>query len=226
MTDAPTSDSITVIRLDDGRANALSPEVIADIDRQLDDAQARGNAVVICGREGYLSAGFDLKVMRSDPASRAALMAAGRALLVRLFVLDLPVVVACTGHAIAAGAGLLTSADWRVGARGPFRLGFTEVAIGFALSEATLEMVRYRMPPTAFESVVRGDTFEPEQAVAAGLLDELAEPDRVEAAAMEVAARLAALSREAYVTAKQRARRPAVEAVRRAIEAEAEAAAG
>jgi enoyl-CoA hydratase len=217
------TDSVTVVRLDDGRANAISPEVVAEIDRQLDDAQARGTAVLICGREGYLSAGFDLKVMKSSPETRAALMAAGRALLVRLFELDLPVVVACTGHAIAAGAGLLTSADWRVGARGPFRLGFTEVAIGFALSEATLEMVRYRMPPTAFESVVRGDTFGPEAAVAAGLLDELAEPGQVEAIAMEAAARLAALSREAYVTAKQRARRPAIEAVHRAIAAEAAA---
>ena len=158
--------------------------------------------------------------MRSDPDSRATLMAGGRALLVRLFEIDLPVVVACTGHTIS-GAGLLTSADWRVGARGPFRLGFTEVAIGFALSAATLEMVRYRMAPNVFESVVRGDTFEPEPAMAAGLLDELAEPDQVEAVAMEAAIRLAALSREAYVTAKQRARRPAIEAVRQAIAAEA-----
>jgi enoyl-CoA hydratase len=220
VTVVPPDDNVAVIRLDDGRANAISPDVVAEIDRQLDEALVHSGAVLICGREGYLSAGFDLKVMQSSPENRAALMASGRALLVRLFELELPVVVACTGHAIAAGAGLLTSADWRVGARGPFRLGFTEVAIGFALSEATLEMVRYRMSPTAFESTVRGDTFEPEAAVAAGLLDELADPDQVEAVAMEAATRLAALSRDAYVTAKQRARRPAIEALRRSIAAE------
>ena len=211
--DVQVRDGLAVIRVDDGRVNALTPDLVRAIDRVLDEALG----VLICGRPGFLSAGFDLHVMRGDPARRGELVTAGRALLLRLFDHRGPVVIACTGHAIAAGAGLLVAADWRVGAHGPFRLGFNEVAIGHSLTAATLEMIRYRMLPTAFESVVRGETFDPEQALTAGLLDELAEPDEVAAVAEEAARRMAALDPEAYATVKRRARQPALDAARRAV---------
>jgi enoyl-CoA hydratase len=214
---AEARDGVHVIRIDDGKVNALSPALVQDVHGALDEATDAGHAVLLCGRPGFLSAGFDLKVMRGDPDERAQLVAEGRRLLLRLFAHERPVVVACTGNAIAAGAGLLMAADWRVGALGEFKLGFNEVAIGHVLSAATIELARYRMTSAGLEGVVRGDLCDPEQAVAVGLLDQLAEPAEVEAVAQAEAARLAALAPEVYGTVKGHARRPAQEAIDRVI---------
>ena len=208
-------DEVAVIRIDNGKVNALSPAVVEGIDQSLTEAAATARSVLLCGRPGDLSAGFDLKVMQGE--GRDALVVAGRALLLRIFDFELPVVVACTGHAIAAGAGLVVTADWRVGAAGDFKVGFNEVAIGHALTATTIELIRYRMPPTAFESIVRGELFGPEGAVEAGLLDEVVAADEVEAVAEVAARRLGALAPEAYTAVKRRARGPALAAAQDAL---------
>ena len=121
---AEARDGVHVIRIDDGKVNALSPAVVQDVHGALDEATDAGHAVLLCGRPGFLGAGFDLKVMRGDPDERAQLVAEGRRLLLRLFVHERPVVVACTGNAIAAGPG----SSWRrTGGSVPvrFKLRFT-----------------------------------------------------------------------------------------------------
>jgi enoyl-CoA hydratase len=94
-------------------------------------------------------------------------------LVLRLFTFERPVIVACTGHALAAGAALLLAADRRVGLDGPFKLGFNEASLGVAISPVTVELARYRMPMPWFESLITGDTFAPLDAQRAGLLDEV-----------------------------------------------------
>ena len=130
---AEARDGVHVIRIDDGKVNALSPAVVQRRARRARRGDRRRPCRAAVRAPGFLSAGFDLKVMRGDPDERAQLVAEGRRLLLRLFAHERPVVVACTGNAIAAGAGLLMAADWRVGARGEFKLGFNEVAIGHVL---------------------------------------------------------------------------------------------
>jgi enoyl-CoA hydratase len=210
-------DDVLVLALDDGRANALTPAVVAELTRLLDEARTTARAVLLLGRPGRLSAGFDLDVMRGAPEGRAQLVGAGRELLLQMFRSEVPIVVGCTGHALAAGAGLLVASDLRVGARGAFKLGFNEVAIGHPLTGATVEMIRHRMPATAFEAIVRGEVFDPERALAAGLLDRLVDADELPAVAEEEARRLAALDRDAYRTVKRHARRPAWAAIEQAI---------
>jgi enoyl-CoA hydratase len=165
---------IAHIALDDGKVNALGSAAIADVNADLDRAlKDDAAAVVISGRTGIFSAGFDLKELQSGDSARESLRLRLIDLVLRLFTFERPVIVACTGHALAAGAALLLAADRRVGLDGPFKLGFNEASLGVAISPVTVELARYRMPMPWFESLITGDTFAPLDAQRAGLLDEV-----------------------------------------------------
>ena len=140
------NDKTAVIRLDDGKANAISQAVIDSLMGMLDQAEKEATAVLIVGREGRFSGGFDLGVMRSGPENVRSLVKAGAELFLRIFEYPLPVVIACTGHAVAAGAIVLLAADARVGARGEFKIGLSEVAIGMRLPIFAFEFARQRLP--------------------------------------------------------------------------------
>src|SRR5690606_38722158 len=124
------SDDVAVNTFDAGKANALGHAAIDASNAALDRAEIDDNAVVIATRPGRFSAGFDLSVMQGGIDDVRALVRAGAHLCLRISTLPRPVVLACTGHALAAGAILLMSADVRVGAAGEFKIGLNEVAIG------------------------------------------------------------------------------------------------
>jgi enoyl-CoA hydratase len=177
--------TLAVLHIDDGKANALGTAALDSLQSALDDAERDGaTAVILKGRPGVFSSGFDLEEVRSDPSRREAIRLKFVDLLIRLFDYERPVIAACTGHALAAGAALLLVADRRIGIEGRFKLGFNEAAIGVPISGVTVELARYRMPMPWFESLVSGQTFAPEQAVPAGLLDSVVpnEDELVEAA--------------------------------------------
>jgi enoyl-CoA hydratase len=141
-----------------------------------------------------------------------------------------PVVLACTGHAIAMGVFLTLSADVRVGAEGDFRITANEVAIGLAMPRAAIEICRQRLTPAAFtRAVLLAEVFSPADAVAAGFLDRLRAPDAVVDGAQEIAEQMAGLHMPAHDVSKRRARATTLEALRRAMaedDAEMRAATG
>ena len=197
---------VAVITIDDGKANAYSQEVLASVHDALDRAEKEATAVLLAGRPGRFSAGFDLSVMTSGPEPMRDLVTAGAELLLRVFTFPMPVVMACTGHALAAGGLMLLVGDRRIGAEGPFKIGLNEVAIGMPLPIFAVELARYRMPSSAFDAVVLGDVNDPQGAIAAGFLDRVVEPDAVLAESMAEAHRLAALRTGAVSRTKDNAR--------------------
>lgn len=204
------------VTLDDGKVNALGSATLAqlheDLDRALHDS---ATAVVLTGRPGMFSAGFDLAEVRSAPSAREHLRRALVDIALRLFEFPCPVVIACTGHALAAGAALLLAADRRIGLGGPFKLGFNEAAIGAAISPATVELARYRMPMPFFESLISGETFSPDDARAAGLLDSLAADEAIlRAESHAVAAKLAEVRPEVFREMRFAARGAVIERIR------------
>src|ERR1700677_2363511 len=180
--------------MDDGKVNALGLASLASINGYLDEANKDGAAaIVLSGREGQVCAGFNLADIR-DRDGATALRRAFIDLMLRLFESEKPVVIACTGHALGAGAGWLVVADRRIGLDGDFKLGFNEASVGVTISQATVELARYRMPMPWFESIISGSTFAPQQAIAAGLLDEVvADPKALFAASFQAAHDLAAI---------------------------------
>ncbi|MDZ7732808.1 MAG: crotonase/enoyl-CoA hydratase family protein [Acidimicrobiia bacterium] len=180
------SDRVATITIDDGKANALSHEVLDGIHQLLDRAEQEAGAVVLAGRPGRLSGGFDLAVMQGGAEGVRDLVTAGAKLILRLYDLPIPVVVACTGHAVAAGAIILLAADVRVGTEGEFKIGLNEVAIGMPVPRFAVELARHRLtPPQLVPAVNHAHLYAPLDAVDAGYLDEVARPDDV----LEVARR-------------------------------------
>ena len=197
--------AVAVISIDDGKANALSPDVLSALAEALDKAEADGaSAVLLQGRPGRFSAGFDLSIMTSGPEPMRALVTQGAELLLRIFTYPVPVVAACTGHALAAGALVLLVSDVRIGADGEFKIGLNEVAIGMGLPIFAVEFARYRMPPSAFDSALLGEVFDPTGAMQAGYLDRTS--DNVLDEALVTAQRLSALRSGAVNHSKQHAR--------------------
>lgn len=196
-------DRIAYVTIDNGKANALAPEVIAGIDAAVSRAEDAGDgevgALVITGRAGMLTGGFDLNVIRSGPEAAGRLVTDGGALFSRLFGSEVPVIVACSGHAVAAGALLLLGADYRVGARGAFRIGLIETQIGMVLPRWAVELARERISPRHFQQATVGARmYDPDGAADAGFLDAVVEPDELLAAATAEAQRWAEFPRGAY----------------------------
>jgi enoyl-CoA hydratase len=209
-------DGMSHISLDDGKVNALGLAVLAELhshlDRSLEDDAA---ALIVSGRPGVFCAGFDLGELRSDDSTRETLRCSLIDLELRMFEFQRPIIIACTGHALAAGAALLLSADRRIGIDGPFRLGFNEVTMGAAISAATVELARYRMSMPWFESLISGETFQPIAAQSAGLLDVVVESEtRLAEESIAAAETLGRIAPEAFRTMRNTVRGATVNRIR------------
>jgi enoyl-CoA hydratase len=183
---------VAVISLDDGKANAISFEVLDGLNAALDAAFASAKATVVIGREGKFSAGFNLKIMTGDIADARRLLGGGAELGIKILEAPIPVVLGVTGHALAMGGILTTTADYRVGAAGDYKLGLNEVAIGMPVPKFAVELTRDRLAKKWFTRCVQhAELCNPDQAVDAGFLDEVVELDAVRGRTVEVAQRLA-----------------------------------
>ncbi len=199
--------TVALITVDDGKANALSGSIITALRHALTGAEADPNCVaaVIIGREGRFSAGFDLAVMRGDDtAAMNTLVADGGDLVRHIYGAGIPVVAACTGHALAAGALMLLGADVRVGVDGPFKVGLNEVAIGMTLPAWANRIARERLSKRHLQrSIVNARLTDPAAAVDVGFLDMVVPADALMATAVAEARSLANLNRRAYARAMQ-----------------------
>jgi len=208
---------IAVLRMDDGKANAFDPSNIAAIRDGLRRAEKEAAAILLTGRAGRFSAGFNLGVMREGgPDAARALVIAGAELAVHVVRHPAPVVIACNGHALAMGAVMLLAGDLRIGASGDFKIGFNEVAIGMAAPVFLVEFARERLSKRHLQrATVQAEIYTPESSVDAGFLDRVVAPDDLFAHALEESKRLAQLPRAAFV----RTRRTVREEVLQRIEA-------
>jgi enoyl-CoA hydratase len=206
---------VAVLRFDDGKVNVLSHHAIDAFMAALDRAEAEARAVCIVGRDGTTCAGFDLSVMTGPPEGVRELVTRGGQLLMRLYTHPQPVVIAVTGHALAAGALLVLASDVRIGADVPAKIGLNETAIGMPLPLFAVELARDRLSPAALvRATVTAEIYDPAGAAAAGYLDRLAPADAVVDEAITEAARLSTYRNEAYARTKQVLRQPTVERVR------------
>ena len=214
--------STAVLRMDDGKANALSTEMIKALVDALARAEAEASAVVLVGRPGKFNAGFDLRVMMSGPEQATALLRDGAALLMRLYGSPLPVIHACTGHALAGGALVLLTGDVRVGVEGAFRIGLNEVAIGMPVPVLAMELARDRLATSELaRATLQATVYDPRGAASAGYLDEVvADEAALLPRALEHATRLSALSRAAYQATKARLRGRTIEHITSTLEAD------
>jgi len=209
------TDGVGVLRLDDGKANAVGYDTLAAIDAALDDAEQSAGALVITGREGRFSAGFDLGVFEEGPQATRKLVATGAHTAMRLYGAAVPVVAACTGHALAFGAIMLLSSDVRIGADVEAKIGLIEVSLGMPLPIFGIEMARDRLSPRHFTAATALATaYSPRGAAEAGYLDEVVPADELDDTAMQRATALAAhVRRTAFGLTRRTARQKTIDRI-------------
>jgi enoyl-CoA hydratase len=213
------ADGVAEIQMDDGRRNALGPVLLGQLFEAIEAAEQENAAILITGRPGTFCAGFDVEVIRQGPEKTREMTSQGAELWVRLLTFPRPVVMACTGHAVAAGAVLLCTADWRVAATGGFKIGLSEVELGLPLQGVPLELVRARLSKRHFErATVLAQLYDPDAAVDAGWVDETVPEDEIIAGARAVAQRYAALPATAFARTKKQSRRVLADIVRKMME--------
>jgi enoyl-CoA hydratase len=183
---------VAVIRFDDGKANALSHEALDALIAAVHRGGTEAKAIAIIGRPGRFSAGFHLPSITAGPESARSILAKGAELSLRIFRAPVPVVLGCTGHALAMGAILLMSADARIGAEGAYKIGLNEVAIGMPMPRFVIELARDRLDPTRAHLAIQLATVtDAVEAVEVGFLDRAVPEGEVEKAAITKAAELA-----------------------------------
>ena len=212
-------DGIATLTLNNGKVNAISPDVIAAFNAALDRAEQDKAIVIITGKPGILSGGYDLKVMTSGPQNAINLVAAGSTLARRMLAHPFPIIVACTGHAVAKGAFILLSSDYRIGVEGAFSIGLNEVQIGMTMHHAGIELARDRLRRSAFHrSVINGEMFDPQSAVDAGFLDKVVPAEQLHATALAVAQQMKKINMTAHKNTKLKVRKALLEALDQAVE--------
>ncbi len=213
IVDVRVGDDLVVATLDDGKVNALGFSLVRELRAALRVAVERRRPLVLAGRPGVFSAGFDLAVVDGpDEDLVDDLLDETRALVLALLDAPVPVVAACTGHAIAGGAVLLLAADHRIGTEGDARIGLNEVTLGRALPDFALTLASDRLDPRRrARATVLGVATAPAEAVEVGFLHELRE-DPV-AAAIEVARGLSRLPATPLATTRRLAHAPLLAAL-------------
>ena len=207
-----------LLQIDDGKANAISFELLEQLGEALPRAAEAGKVLVVMGRPGKFSAGFDLNVMRGGEEGMRKLLLGGARLSRKLLDFPTPVILGVSGHALAMGALLLLSADYRIGVRGDFKIGLNEVAIGMTLPYFGIELARARLDPAHFElSVSCAYLYDAVGAVEAGYLDESVGADQTMSRARQVATQLSGLNMDAHKATKDRVREPLNQAMEEAV---------
>ncbi len=200
-------DRIAHIQLDDGKANALSFELMDALLEALDRAESEARALVLSGRAGRFSAGFDLKVMTAGMDAAIGMLRRGAQVYTRLYGFPRPVVMACTGHAVAGGSLMLLTGDRRLGVAGDFKIGLNEVAIQMILPRLGMELARARLNPQRLtEATLFARLYDPEEAVTVGYLDAVVDGEALLTQAKAEAAALAKLPGMAFAGTKTRLR--------------------
>jgi enoyl-CoA hydratase len=206
------SDGVASVTMDDGKVNALSLEMLGAVAGLFDRAEDDGvEAVVLSGREGVFSAGFDLK---TEGEGWPPMLIAGANLAARMLSFPRPVIIACNGHAMAMGGFLLLSADYRVGASGDFNIGLNEVAIGLTMPWFGIEIARHRLTRPYFDRcAVTGVLLGPDEARSAGFLDRVVAAPDLAGSAREAAVALTQVKDPAHAQTKLRVREQVIAGV-------------
>ena len=200
-------DQLAIIRIDDGKRNALSPQVLKQIYAALDRAEADKATVIITGREDVFSAGFDLNVMKRGGLAPLRMLRAGYGLTARVMRYPYPVITACNGHCLAMGVFLMLSTDYVFGTRGDFKISANEVAIGMNMPRVAAAVLRNRLTPAAYQRAVNlAEYFDVDSALDAGFFDRLVEPDELMTTAEAHARELQKLDPRAHAVTKRRVR--------------------
>ena len=200
-----SKDDISIITLDDGKANVFSPKMIQDVNQCLDKVPTESGALIITGREGMFSAGFDLKIISAgDIQATMDMSLSGFKLLSRIFSFPRPILAACSGHGIALGTFLLCCCDYRIGVKGDYMIGANEMRTNMVIPIPILELISHRVTAShKYRAILGAEMYSIQSGVEAGLIDEIVDSKDLMEAAMLKAKDLASMGHPSYTLTKE-----------------------
>jgi enoyl-CoA hydratase len=209
------NDGVATLQMMHGKASALDLEFCQELVQTLAVLAGSARAVILTGTGNIFSAGVDLLRLQADgPHYIDRFVPMISALVHSLFEFPKPLIAAVNGHAVAGGCVMACAADYRIMARGNGRIGVPELRVGVPFPTAAFEMVRFVVPPPKLQTVVYGGaTYLPEEALAIGLADELADPQGLIERALAVARQFAELPPAAFALTKQQLHAPVLERI-------------
>ncbi len=208
-----------IITLQNGKVNAISHQVMDELNEALSQAEEEQKIVILTGQPGIFSGGYDLKEMQKGWKEAKELVSRGSQLSLRMLSFPMPIIAACSGHAVAKGSFLLLSSDYRLGTEGDFKIGLNEVAIGMTMHHAGIEIARGRLAPVFLERCVNNaEMFNPKDAVTAGFLDKIVPAGHLMPTAIKIAEMMTHLNLKAHKETKLKLRKPLLENLEKAIE--------
>ena len=211
-------DKVAVIQINDGKRNALSPQVLSGIYKSFDQAQSSDATVILTGQENVFSAGFDLNVMKRGGIRALRMLYAGYNLTARVMAYPYPVITACNGHSMAMGAFMMLSTDYIIGSKGDFKIAANEVALGMTMPRVAEAVLRNRINPAKFQrAVALSEFFDVNSALDAGFFDELVNPSELMSRAKALAHSYERLDSRAHTVSKRRMRAALIRKIRYSI---------
>ena len=198
-------EDISILTLNDGKANVFSAEMSKQVNECLDQVETEKGCLIITGKEGMFSAGLDLKTIQSGDVDKIMEMSTNAfMLLARIFSFPRPVIAACSGHGIALGTFLLCCCDYRIGVKGDFMLGANEMRTNMVIPIPILELIKFRVNNShKYRAVLGAEMYTLEQAIEAGLIDEVVDSKDIMKAAKEKAKDLQAMGHPSYSITKE-----------------------
>jgi len=219
-------DDVVVLRLEGGKANAMTPDLLDTLEHMIDGFE-RGPAAaaVLTGYERHFSGGLALPhIIDFDRIELRGFIELFSRAMTRVFACEKPIVAAVNGHAIAGGCVLALMCDWRIAVDDPAtRIGLNETQLGIGLPAIVIESLRAAVPPASIVPIaIEGTLLGPREALALGLVHELAPAGDLVARAIAKARTFAARPRAAIAQVKHALRAPALETITRTAEHEAD----
>jgi len=215
------NDGVATISMDDGKANVLSHTMWEELEAAFDQAEKSGAIVLLKGRDGIFSGGFDLKEMAKGPEQAILLTARGSKMARRILAFPTPVIAVSTGHCIAMGAFLMLACDYRIGTDGAFKTGLNETLIGMTMHNFGIELARYRISANYFNRcVINAEIWTPTGAITAGFYDQIVPAEQLDQASQMAAKGFSQLNMTAFNGTKNKSRKAFLQLLDQCIESD------
>jgi enoyl-CoA hydratase/carnithine racemase len=199
-----THDVVAVLRLNNGVTNAISPELLDDLVRELKRIKSKYKGMVLAGGEKFFCIGFDLPaLLQLDRTDMIEFYTRFNEVILDLYTLPVPTACAINGHATAGGAIFAISSDFRFVSMGRRFIGLNEIKIGVPVPYLPDLILRQLVGDRcATDMMYSGKFVEPEEAKRIGLVDDVFESKDLEEKAVAKIAELTALPPYGFPTIK------------------------
>lgn len=201
---------VAVVYMNSNNVNRQNDGFFGDLSEALDqlDSKFPRHSVILTSEHKVFSTGFDFDYWFSSIANNlvdkvGSDYAKFKRVNLRLFTYPRPVVAAINGHAYAGGLITAFCCDFRIVVNQNANLTLNEVPIGLAMPSLFTEIIRYAIgTPVAVKATLRGRIYSPTEALAAGIVDNVVEPEKLMNEAIGLALELGGDRLTAYAFSK------------------------